>query len=146
MTMPTDIRKTGRTNSDEYYVIGLCNEVLGLTAMQQYKFPFLLGDNGRSLPVDAYYPSLNLVIEYHEKQHTEPVNFFDKRMTISGVPRGEQRRIYDERRRTELPKHGIKLIVIDYLAFGSSKKLIRDHNTDLEKVKRILKSYGINNK
>lgn len=127
-----------RADSDEYYVIGLCNEVLGLTAQQQYKFPFLLGDNGRSLPVDAYYESLHLVIEYYEKQHTESVKFFDRKMTVSGVSRGEQRKIYDERRRTELPKHGIKLVVIDYSNFGDSEKLIRNHAHDIEVVRQIL--------
>lgn len=128
----------GRTMSDEYYVIGLCNEVLGLTAQQQYKFPFLLGDNGRALPVDAYYETLNLVVEYYERQHTESVKFFDRRMTVSGVSRGEQRKLYDERRRTELPKHGIKLVVIDYSDFGDSKKLVRNHAHDIEVVRHIL--------
>lgn len=130
----------GRATSDEYYVVGLCNEVLGLTAQQQYKFPFLLGDIGRALPVDAYYESLNLVVEYYEKQHTESVRFFDKKMTVSGVSRGEQRKIYDERRRTELPKHGIKLVVINYTDFGESKKLLRNHAHDIEVVRRLLKA------
>ena len=69
-------KTTGRSGSDEYYVIGLCNEALGMEAEQQYKFPFLLGDSGRALPVDAYYRELNLVIEYYERQHTEDVKFF----------------------------------------------------------------------
>ena len=63
----------GRAGSDEYYVIGLCNEALGLEAEQQYKFPFLLGDSGRALPVDAYYRELNLVIEYYERQRGSQV-------------------------------------------------------------------------
>lgn len=132
-----------RTASDEYYVIGLCNEALGLKGEQQYKFPFLLGDSGRALPVDAYYPELNLVVEYYERQHTEEVKFFNRRMTVSGVSRGEQRKIYDERRRTELPKHGIKLVVISFTDFGTSKTLLRNHDADLEVVKRILKKNGI---
>lgn len=132
-----------RTNSDEYYVISLCNEVLGKTASQQHKFDFLLSDSGRPLPVDAYYEELNLVIEYHERQHTEAVKFFDRRMTISGVSRGEQRRIYDERRQTILPQHGIKLVIIDYTDFGTSKNLSRNHDKDLETVRKILKSNGI---
>lgn len=133
-------KTNSRTNSDEYYVISLCNEVFGKTASQQHKFDFLLSDSGRPLPVDAYYEDLNLVIEYHERQHTEPVKFFDRRMTVSGVSRGEQRRIYDERRQTILPQHGIKLVIIDYTDFGSSKKLSRVHDKDLEVVRQILKS------
>ena len=133
----------GRAGSDEYYVIGLCNEALGMEAEQQYKFPFLLGDTGRALPVDAYYREHNLVIEYYERQHTEEVEFFNGRMTVSGVSRGEQRKIYDERRRTELPKHGIKLVVISYSDFGTTKKLKREHDRDLEVVKEILKKSGV---
>ena len=136
-------KTTGRAGSDEFYVIGLCNEALGLQAKQQYKFPFLLGDSGRALPVDAYYRDLNLVVEYYERQHTEEVKFFNRRMTVSGVSRGEQRKLYDDRRRTELPKHGIKLVVIKYTDFGCSKTLIRNHDADLKVVKEILKKNGI---
>ena len=133
----------GRAGSDEYYVIELCNEALGQVGEQQYKFPFLVGDSGRALPVDAYYRELNLVIEYYERQHTEEVKFFNRRMTVSGVSRGEQRKIYDERRRTELPKHGIKLVVISYTDFGTTKKLKREHDRDLEVVKEILMKSGV---
>lgn len=143
----SQITKTkGRSGSDEYYVIGLCNEALGMKAEQQYKFPFLLGDSGRALPVDAYYHELNLVIEYYERQHTEDVKFFNRRMTVSGVSRGEQRKIYDERRKTELPKHGIKFVVISYTDFGTSKTLKREHDADLAVVKRLLRKNGIKTK
>ena len=138
------VHKTGgRANSDEYYVVELCNKALGKTALQQYKFPFLKGDSGRMLPVDAYYPDLNLVVEYYERQHTEDVKFFNQRITVSGVSRGEQRRIYDERRKTELPKHGIQVVTISYSDFGTSKKLKRNFQTDLEIVRNILLSYII---
>ena len=132
-----------RSDSDEYYVIGLCNEALGVVGEQQYKFPFLVGDSGRALPVDVYYRKLNLVIEYYERQHTEEVKFFNRRMTVSGVSRGEQRKIYDERRRTELPKHGIKLVIISYSDFGTTKKLRRNHDADLLIVKGILQKNGV---
>ncbi len=143
----SQITKTkGRSGSDEYYIIGLCNEALGMKAEQQYKFPFLLGDSGRALPVDAYYHELNLVIEYYERQHTEDVKFFNRRMTVSGVSRGEQRKIYNERRKTELPKHGIKFVVISYTDFGTSKTLKREHDADLAVVKRLLRKNGIKTK
>ncbi len=132
----------GRKNSDEQYVIDLCNEALGLRASQQHTFPFLLGDSGRPLPVDAYYQDLNLVVEYYERQHTEAVKLFDRRMTVSGVSRGEQRKIYDERRKTELPKHGIVLVILDYSDFGTTKKLVRNHNADLQIVKNKLNQAG----
>lgn len=130
-----------RQNSDEYYVIGLCNEVLGQTASQQHRFEFLRGDTGRKLPVDAYYEQLNLVVEYCETQHTEAAPFFDRRMTVSGVSRGEQRRIYDQRRRDELSRHQIHLVEIHYSDFGSSKRLKRDRMHDIEVVKRKLSQF-----
>lgn len=131
-----------RANSDEYYVIGLCNEVLKMKASQQYCFDFLLGDTGRRLPVDAYYEDLNLVIEYYESQHTESTPFFDNKKTVSGVSRGEQRRLYDERRRTELPKHGIKLIILRYSDFGTTKRLKRDNREhDIEVVRKKLAEF-----
>ena len=90
------------------------------------------------LQVDAYYDELKLVVEYNERQHTEAVPLFDNKPTVSGVSRGEQRRIYDERRRTVLPQHGISLVTISYSDFGTSKKLLRNHDKDLEVVKEKL--------
>ena len=125
---------------DELYVIRLCNEVLGVEASRQHKFDFLRGDGnpGRPLPVDAYYEKYNLVIEYYENQHSESVPFFDKKNTVSGVTRGEQRRLYDERRKTVLPQHGIKVVIISYSDFGESKRIKRDYNHDIEVIRRKL--------
>ena len=125
---------------DELYVIRLCNEVLGVEASRQHTFDFLRGDGnpGKPLPVDAYYEKYNLVIEYYENQHSESVPFFDKKNTVSGVTRGEQRRIYDERRKTVLPQHGIKVVIISYSDFGESKRIKRDYNHDIEVVRRKL--------
>lgn len=130
-----------RNDSDEYYVVSLCNEVLGEAAYQQHTFDFLLGDSGRRLPVDAYYEKLNLVVEYYEVQHTESVPLFDNKMTRSGVSRAEQRRIYDERRLEILPQHGIKVVTISYKDFGETKKIARNHERDLEIVRRILNEH-----
>ena len=132
-----------RSNSDEHYVIDLCDEILGQTASRQNRFDFLRGDYGTTLPVDAYYPSLNLVIEYYESQHSESTPFFDKRQTVSGVSRGEQRRIYDLRRQEVLPKHGINVVVIPYTAFGSTKKIVRNPQSDKLAIMRTLKENGI---
>ena len=140
-----------RANSDESYVIDLCDQVLGQKANRQKRFDFLLGDLHKDgvtrtkLPVDAYYNELNLVIEYYEKQHTESVAHFDKPdvKTVSGVSRGEQRKIYDERRKDLLPKNGIDLITIDYsqLSHTSNKELLRDKEHDLEVIKVLLGKY-----
>ena len=139
----TSVRKKGssRANSDEHYVIGLCNEVLKREASKQHCFDFLLGDTGKKLPVDAYYEDLNLVIEYYESQHMESTPFFDNKITVSGVSRREQRCLYDERRRVELPKHGIKIMILHYSDFGTTKRLKRNRKHDIEVVKKKLVEY-----
>lgn len=131
-----------KCDRDESYVIDLCDEVLQLKASRQHRFPFLVGDTGRELPVDAYYKELNLVVEYCERQHTESVRFWNK-PTASGIPRDEQRTKYDQRRRDILPKHGIRLVEISFSDFphDSHKRLLRNRDVDLEIVKRILSSH-----
>lgn len=134
---------------DEDYVIDLCDEVLKEKALRQHRFNFLRGDSrkdgkpGRKLPVDAYYESKKLVIEYNEKQHTESVALFDKKKTISGVSRGEQRKIYDNRRAEVLPQYGIEFVVISYddFEYDGRKRIKRSRNHDLEMIKKKLKSF-----
>ena len=147
---------TAKSNSkDEHYVLDLCDKVLGIISHRQHKFDFLLGDPNKKgvsakLPVDSYYRELNLVIEYRERQHTESVNFFDKpsKMTVSGVHRGEQRKIYDERRRMILPKHNIDLIEISFTDFNydRQKRIIRNPGIDIEIVKQKLQKYLLNDR
>jgi hypothetical protein len=135
---PTPTRATVR---DEIYVIDLCDRLLGIKASRQHRFDWLVGDPGRDgrprpLPVDAYYEPLGLVVEYRERQHDQPVPFFDKpdRLTVSGVHRGEQRRIYDQRRDTRIPAHGLRLWVItpaDLRADNHGRLTTRDPHRDL---------------
>lgn len=127
---------------DEHYVIDLCDIILKHKALRQYRFDFLCGDTGVKLPVDAYYKDLNLVVEYYEKQHTESVKIFN-RMTVSGVSRDEQRRIYDERRKEVLPQHGINVVTISYNDFkvDSKKRIVRNEKDDLEVIRLKLKEY-----
>lgn len=129
--------------SDEAYIIDLCDEILGIKASRQHYFDFLTGDTGRKLPVDAFYERLNLVVEYCEKQHTEAVGFFDKRITASGISRGEQRKKYDERRRVLLPQNNIVLIEFDYSEFGHnrSKRLLRNIENDQIIIKSKLSQF-----
>ena len=144
------IRTVVSNNKDEHYVLELCDKVLGLMSSRQHKFDFLLGDpnaNGMmaKLPVDGFYQDLNLVVEYRERQHTESVTFFDKpnEVTVSGVPRGEQRKIYDERRRRVLPKHNIHLVEISFSDFNydGQKRIIRNLSKDIEVVKLKLEKF-----
>lgn len=136
-------RVTQRANSDEAYILNICDEILNLKGLRQHRFDFLRGDSGTKLPVDIYYPRLKLVIEYREKQHTEEVAFFDKRITSSGISRGEQRKRYDELRRTEIPKNGLDLIEFDYSEFGHTKgkRLLRNKVEDEKIIREKLKNY-----
>jgi hypothetical protein len=136
-----------RITSDEAYIVALCDETLGTVSLRQHRFDFLRGDAvpprlGARLPVDAYYPALQLVVEYRERQHTTPVPFFDKvnRMTISGVHRGRQRELYDQRRREVLPRHGITLIElsVEQFAHDGRGRLLRNRDEDKSVVRRIL--------
>lgn len=138
-----------RSDSDESYVLDLCDEVLNCKGKRQATFDFLRGDpyssnpEGRKLPVDAYYRELHLVVEYHERQHSEPVAHFDKpgTLTISGVDRGTQRALYDARRRTVLPRHGIVVVTIGYQDFQTKGNRLVRTPSDIETVRRILKNW-----
>lgn len=109
--------------SDETYILDICDRLLGMAGVRQHRFDFLLGlpslKTGKvaRLPVDAYYPAKKLVIEYHERQHSEEVPFFNKRTTASGMKRGEQRALYDTFRVELLPANGLRLLVLKFSDF-----------------------------
>lgn len=143
--VPKSITKT--SDRDEAYVLDLCDEVLKQRGARQHKFDFLVGDSGTRLPVDVFYKDLDLVVEYREYQHTNEVKFFDKpdKLTVSGVTRGEQRKLYDQRRRHVLPEHGIKLIELDYTDFDYDRRnrIVRNRERDLSLIMEVLGGYKI---
>lgn len=127
-----------RSASDEHYVLELCDDVLDTRSRRQATFDWLRGDpsparaRGTKLPVDGYWPTLRLVVEFQEEQHSAPSPFFDRRQTVSGVGRGEQRKLYDARKRQLVPEHGLRLVVIEKSAFVvRSKRIVRDRATDI---------------
>ena len=138
-----------RLLSDETYIIDLCDTVLEQKAERQKRFDFLLGDfhkdgvSRTKLPVDAFYQRYHLVIEFKEAQYSASTEIFDKPdvKTVSGVNRGEQRLIYDQRRASLLPENGIKLIEIsfDMFKYDSQNNIIRNMQLDIMKVREILK-------
>jgi hypothetical protein len=123
---------------DEIYVLDLCDRVLGCPSSRQHRFDFLRGDKGHRLPVDAFYKELGLVIEYRERQHTESVPFFDRRPTVSGVPRSIQRRIYDDRRRRQCRRHRLTLVELSFDEFphNGRRRLLRDREESITAVIR----------
>jgi len=137
----------GRETSDEFYVLDLCDQALGEKGLRQHRFDWLLGDPGATgrrvrLPVDGYWPNANVVVEYRERQHDQPVPHFDKpdRLTVSGVHRGLQRALYDARRDELIPTHGLKLIVItpEDLEATTRGRLRRNPENDLPAIARLL--------
>ncbi|MFD1575788.1 hypothetical protein ACFSEO_16770 [Agromyces cerinus subsp. nitratus] len=94
--------------------------------------------------MDAYYPSLRLVVEFHEKQHTEAVKHFDKPevLTVSGAHRGIQRRLYDDRRRELIPARGLSLVIIPMTDFTVRGRFIVKHReADLAVVRDALAAH-----
>ena len=129
----------------EHYCIELVNEVLKNPKCQrQHRFDFLRGcptsrrPRGVKLPLEAYYPQHQLVVEFREGQHRGlgPA-LWDDRPTAIGVPRKLQRQIYDTKRKRVLPQHGITVIVIhdDELTY-------KDRSQDLAFVKGRLEELG----
>ncbi|MEW5702286.1 MAG: hypothetical protein AB1792_08670 [Candidatus Zixiibacteriota bacterium] len=119
----------------ETAVVELFVEILGTTTVHRnYRgFDFLRGDptpkrpKGVPLPVDAYFPEFNLVLEYMGKQHYKQCDFMDRR-----PGRRLQRQRYDQRRAEEIPKHGTMFVVVRY-----------DDPLTRELVRHKLRSVGI---
>jgi hypothetical protein len=136
-----------RLIKDEAHILAICDKLLG-PSLRQHRFDFLVGrpslKTGRSqrLPVDAYYPSRKLVIEYHERQHTGPVPFFDRRVTACGLTRDKQRREYDQRRRELIPQHGLNLVILDYSQFDvDSRGRIRRGRDEEARIRTALAAF-----
>lgn len=77
-----------RTDPDAGYVLNLCDTFLNRPSFRQYRFPFLF-DKGHALPVDAFYPELHLVVEYHSDADVQ-----------------------EQHKRTTLLEHGVSLAVL----------------------------------
>ena len=140
-----------RTESDEKYILDLIAEILAEPDYRwQHRFPTLLGDPGqdgrrRPLPVDGYFPRHQLIVEYWEKQHSAPVPIMDEGATISGVSRGHQRRIYDQRRQAWAHANGLRFVILDHRGFDTDKRgrLLRDPSRDRQIIANSLHAAGV---
>lgn len=142
--------KTIRENTDEFYIINLCDEILKQKASRKHTFSWLFGDlhkKGKTrtlLPLAAFYEDLNLVIEFADnKNKTEAQQVKLEALTASGVTRGVQIEKYNKRRKDMLAKKAINLSVIDYSLFETNNKnrLVRSKTEDVIVLKKILKKY-----
>ena len=110
----------------ERYCARLISDALGGAKYEMgYRFPFLRGDAtvkhplGATLPVDAFYPDFNMVLEFMESQHySERARLWDERMTATGETRRRHRKRYDDRRERVLPATGIRLVIVYELPLG----------------------------
>lgn len=128
----------------EKYVVGLLERLLG-PAERDKRYSWAVGDvSGRTgravaLPFDAVWEERQLIVEVDEEQHREETPFFDKphRTTVSGVHRGIQRRMYDERKRKAAREHGYRVIEI---AWSRRRKVSQE--ADLKELRSYSKRRG----
>jgi hypothetical protein len=132
------------------YVVGLVSELLGEQPEREKTYAWALGDVSaktglaRRLPFDAVWETRRLIVEVDEDQHRRPVTFWDKPhvITVSGVHRGEQRRLYDERKRAAARAEGYTVIEIPWERRPVPAK--RDRPSDLSTVRAKLRASGVN--
>ena len=131
------------------YVISLLAEVLQEEPEREKRYDWSLGDvsetTGRRarLPFDAVWESRRLIVEVDEDQHHRPVDFWDKPdvVTVSGVHRGEQRRIYDARKRAAAREQGYLVLEIPWERRPEPAK--RDREADRNALEELLRQGGV---
>ncbi len=96
-------------DADASYILNLCDLLLEETSFRNYRFPFLVGDRGKALPVAAYYSTLNLVIEYHEGPYRE-APYLGSFSTLNSSGRPNEQFRYGQRKRDVLLEQGISLV------------------------------------
>jgi hypothetical protein len=127
------------------YVLDLLVELLGPCEREKC-FDWARGDlsprtkRSKKLPFDGVWEARKLIIEIDEDQHREATPFFDKpqKVTVSGVHRGQQRALYDARKRSAAKKNGYVVISV---AWPRKKK--RRPVEDLADLKKRLAAAGI---
>jgi hypothetical protein len=132
------------------YGIDLLAEILGETPEMEKRFPWAVGDpspkTGRrqKLPFDAVWESRRLIIEIDEPQHgDEVVPFWDKPdvLTVSDVHRGEQRRLYDERKRAAARVRGYLVLEVPWERRPRPDQ--RDRPSDKRRLIALLREVGV---
>jgi hypothetical protein len=130
------------------YVIALLDEILNEPCEREKRYEWALGDKsaktGRRamLPFDAVWESRKLIAEIDEDQHRQSIPFWDKpaRMTVSGVHRGQQRRIYDDRKREAARAAGYLVLEIPWPRRPPTSQ--RDRNADWQALVEMLAKVG----
>lgn len=126
-------------NSDEFYLVNLCDELLQQEASRKHTFDTLVGSQhkrgkGRSkLPLAAYYKDLKLVIEF--LRHDQDFDALDKKAQARII----QIKRYHQLKKKFVLQKNLQFIEINYDAFAcdANNKLTRN----LEQDKLVLKGY-----
>jgi hypothetical protein len=123
--------------SDEEYLLDICDQVIGRKSLRRHRFYFLRGENGRKLPVDAFYPGINLVVEYRRRPPVGRVPGHRIAGSDLGAAGGGAD---DEKRRAELRRRGIRFLLLDVLDFkhDAGNRLLRSRERDLSIVQEQL--------
>jgi hypothetical protein len=130
-------------NSDEYYLVNLCDELLKQKASRKHTFDTLVGNlhkrgKGRTkLPLDAYYEDLKLVLEFFEKNET--TDELDEKEQA----RKAQIKYYNELKKKAILNKKLRLIEINYALFecNDANKLVRNTENDTLVLKGVLKDF-----
>ena len=130
-------------NSDEFYLVNLCDELLEQKASRKHTFDTLVGNlhkrgKGRSkLPLDAYYADLKLVVEFFRKD--EDFDELDKKEQARMI----QIKRYNELKKKAILKKDLRLIEINYTSFecDETNKLIRNTEDDKLILRGVLKDF-----
>ena len=140
-----------RANSDEKYLVDMINSLLGKKGSEKQTFDYLLGDlhqDGETrteLPVDLYFWELKLAIEFvnHPKTREQLIPEKQKKMTVSGVTRAEQRVKYFDRKKKVLTKKGMDFVEIPMAGFECDEhlKLLRNTENDERVLRGLLGHY-----
>jgi hypothetical protein len=130
-------------NSDEFYLVNICDELLEQKASRKHTFDTLVGNlhkkgKGRTkLPLDAYYKDLKLVIEFFEKEKDEST------LDETAKARIAQIKYYDQIKKKSILKKEMRLMPIKYASFECDEdgKLIRNIENDTMILKGMLKDF-----
>jgi hypothetical protein len=127
------------------YVLGLIDTLLGAGEREKC-FDWARGDPSpktkrtKKLPFDSVWEARKLIIEIDEDQHGEATPFFDKpqKLTVSRVHRGEQRALYDARKRAAAMENGYVVLAIMW-----SRKKKRRPVEDLAELRKLICEAGV---
>lgn len=131
-------------NSDEFYLVNLCDELLEQKASRKHTFDTVVGNlhkrgKGRTkLPLDAYYKDLKLVIEFFRKSDEVLDELEQARIT--------QIKRYNEIKKKAILKKNLRLLAINYASFehDETNKIIRNTEEDKLILRGLLKAFLVN--